>query len=182
MIGKATLVAREVKFDGFTFQGDLGSRLFFEKCHFKDMNLGKGGGWFGGRFMSRWQFRDCRIEGSFTDKWISKRVGLQLVDCHVERVDFPSIEYVEGDEPSDMARQDWAMVRNTHFRKCVIPVSVLSLLDDCSFEECRLIDDPTPLVFATKVTRTLYLADCRWDIKALPSELVLEQKKISERQ
>jgi|GEM_PF-948880 len=178
--GRATLVAREVAFDGFTFQADLSSQLFFVKCHFKDMNVGKAGPWSSGRFMTRWQFRECRIEGSFTEKWNSRDFGLQMVNCQVERVEFPSIEYDKGDEPSEFAGQDWAMVRNTHFRKCVIPVSVLSLLDDCSFAECRFIDDPSPVAFATKITRTIYLEDCQWDVKALPAEFVVEQKKISE--
>lgn len=181
LIGRATLVAREVMFDGFTFEGDLSSQLFFEKCHFKDMNLGKGGGWVGGRFMTRWQFRDCRIEGSFAQQWNSKRFGLQMVNCQVERVEFPSIEYDKDDEPSAFASQDWAMVRNTHFRKCVIPVSVLSILEDCSFEACRFIDDPSPLTFATKITRTIFLEDCQWNVKALPAEFIVEQKKMSER-
>lgn len=180
LMGSATLVAREVEFNGFTFQGDLSSRLFFEKCFFKDMNLGKGGGWFGGRFMTRWQFRDCRIEGSFTEKWNSKLFGLQMVNCEVERVEFPSIEYDKDDEPSEFAGQDWAMVRKTHFRKCVIPVSVLSLLDGCSFEECRFVDDPGPVIFATRITRTIYLENCQWNVKTLPAEFVVEQKKISE--
>jgi len=61
-----------------------------------------------------------------------------MVNCHVERVEFPSIEYAKEDEPSDFAVQNWAMVRNTHFRKCVIPVSVLSLLADCSFRRVSI--------------------------------------------
>lgn len=121
-----------------------------------------------------------RIEGSFTEKWNSKLFGLQMVNCEVERVEFPSIEYDKEDEPSEFAGQDWAMVRKTHFRKCVIPVSVLSLLDGCSFEECRFIDDPGPVVFATKITRTIYLENCQWNVKALPAEFVVEQKKMSE--
>lgn len=181
IIGRSTLVARDVKFDGFTFLGDLSSQLFFEKCQFKDVNVGKGGTWFSGRFMTRWQFRDCRIEGSFTEKWNSKQFGLQMVNCHVERVEFPSIEYDAADEPSEVARQDWAMVRSTHFRKCVIPVSVLSLLENCTFEECRFVDDATPVTFATKVTRTVYLDNCQWAVKALPAEFVVEQRKISEK-
>jgi hypothetical protein len=181
IMGRATLVAREVEFDGFTFLGDLSSRLFFEKCQFKDVKVGKGGPWFSGRFMTRWQFRDCRIEGSFTEKWNSKQFGLQMVNCHVERVEFPSIEYDATDEPSEVARQDWAMVRSTHFRKCVIPVSVLSLLENCTFEECRFVDDAMPVTFATRVTRTVYLDNCQWAVKALPAEFVVEQRKISEK-
>ena len=181
IIGRATLVANEVEFNGFTFHGDLSSQLFFVKCQFKDTIIGKGGPWFSGRFMTRWQFRDCRIEGSFIEKWNSKQFGLQMVNCEVERVEFPSIEYDAEDEPSELAGQEWAMVRNTHFRKCVIPVSVLSLLDDCSFEECRFVDDATPLTFATEIKRTVYLDNCQWQIKALPAGLVVEQKKISEK-
>lgn len=101
--------------------------------------------------------------------------------CEVERVEFPSIEYDAEDEPSELAGQEWAMVRNTQFRKCVIPVSVLSLLDDCSFEECRFVDDATPLSFATGIKRTVCLDNCQWQIKSLPAGLVVEQKKISEK-
>jgi hypothetical protein len=180
-MGRATLVANEVEFDGFTFLGDLSSQLFFVKCRFKDMNLGKGGPWGAGRFMTRWQFRECRIEGSFTEKWNSKQFGLQMVNCEVERVEFPSIEYDPEDEASELAGQDWAMVRNTHFRKCVIPVSVLSLLDDCSFEECRFVDNGTPVNFASEIKRTVYLDNCQWQVKALPAGFVVEQKKISEK-
>jgi hypothetical protein len=181
MLGKATLVAREVEFNGFTLLGDLGSRLFFEKCQFKGMNLGKGGPWFGGRFMTRWQFRDCLIEGSFVEKWNSRHFGVQMVDCRVERVTFPPIDYDAADEPSELAGQDWAMVKNSHFRKCVIPVSVLSLLDECSFEECRFVDDPAPKPFTGKLTRTIYLDRCQWNVKALPTEFVVEQKPLSSR-
>lgn len=181
IMGRATLVASEVEFNGFTFHGDLSSVLFFVKCRFKDIIIGKGGPWFSGRFMTRWQFRDCHIEGSFIEKWNSRQFGLQMVNCEVERVEFPSIEYDPGDEPSELASQDWAMVRNTHFRKCVIPVSVLSLLDDCSFEECRFVDDAVPLTFATGIKRTAYLDNCQWQIKALPAGLVVEQKTISEK-
>lgn len=180
IVGNSTLSAREAQFNGFIFRGDLGTRFYFEKCLFKDMYLGKGGGWFGGRFMSRWQFRECRIEGSFVEHWNSRHFGLQMVDCHVERVKFPSIEYEKEDEPSEVAGQDWAMVRNTHFRKCVIPVSVLSLLDHCSFEDCRFIGDPQPLVFASAITRTVFLKDCKWEVKALPDKFVVERKALSE--
>jgi hypothetical protein len=181
IMGRATLVANEVEFDGFTFHGDLSSQLFFLKCRFKDMILGKGGPWASGRFMTRWQFRECSIEGSFSEKWNSREFGVQMVNCHVERVEFPSIEYAKEDEPSDFAVQNWAMVRNTHFRKCVIPVSVLSLLADCSFEECRFIDDDTPLTFASEIKRTVYLDNCQWQVKALPAGFVVEPKKISEK-
>lgn len=177
----SVLVARDVQFNGFLLLGDLNSRFYFEKCQFKDMNLRKGGAWFGGRFMSRWQFRDCRIEGSLVEDWSSRKFGIQMVACQVERVKFPSIQYDEGDEPSEVAGQSWARVRNTHFRKCVIPVSVLSLLDDCSFEECRFVDDLTPLTFTMPVARTVYLQDCKWEIKALPDKFTLNQKKLSEK-
>ncbi|HRQ90095.1 MAG TPA: hypothetical protein PLA50_14950, partial [Bacteroidia bacterium] len=181
IVGKSTLVAREVKFDGFIFRGDLGTRFYFEKCLFKDMLLGKGGAWFGGRFMSRWQFRECRIEGSFIEQWNSRHFGVQMVNCHVERVKFPSIEYDVEDEPSEVAGHVWATVRNTHFRKCVIPASVLSLLENCSFEDCRFVADPRPLDFSTTITRTVFLKDCKWEVKTFPKGFVVERKELSEK-
>ena len=48
------------------------------------------------------------------------------------------------------------------------------------FFRCRFIDDLGPVVFATKITRTIYLENCQWNVKALPAEFVVEQKKMSE--
>jgi len=131
--------------------------------------------------MSRWQFRECRIEGSFIEQWNSRHFGVQMVNCHVERVKFPSIEYDVEDEPSEVAGHVWATVRNTHFRKCVIPASVLSLLENCSFEDCRFVADPRPLDFSTTITRTVFLKDCKWEVKTFPKGFVVERKELSEK-
>ena len=73
------------------------------------------------------------------------------------------------------------MVGRTNFRKCVIPVSVLRLLDNCTFEECRLVDDATPVTFASKVTRTVHLDNRQWAVRALQAGFDVERRKISEK-
>lgn len=180
IMGRALLVANEVEFDGFGFEGDLSSQLFFVKCHFKNVTVGKGGPWLGGRFMTRWQFRECQIEGAFATRWNSKLLGVQMANCEVAGVEFPPIEYDKDDEPSEWAGQPWAQIRNSHFQGCVVPVSVLSAMDDCSFEDCRFVDDPAPVTFANRIARTIYLENCQWEVKALPAEFKLEQKRMSD--
>ncbi len=181
IIGNYVTVARGVTFDSFGFYGDLGAKLFLKDSTFKDMNIGKAGGWFGGSPMTRWQFLDCTISGSFAKRWESSHIGLQMVNCEVERVEFVPIIYHQDHKPGAFALSQWAMIRDTHFRKCVIPVSVLSLMENCTFDDCRFIDDPEPPVFEVAVHRTIYVQGCNWLIKNLPANLTIDQKPLSER-
>ncbi len=176
-VGNSLTTGKLLKFQDINFSGNLGSKLYFEQCTFKDMLLGKGGGWFGGAFMSRWQFRNCAIEGSFSDVWGSRHTGVQMLGCRIERVKFPSIEYHNEDEPSAIALNDEMMILESYFYQCEIPVSVLSLTEDCVFVDCRFVDDPEPLTFAEKVKRTLKVENCEVKYAPIPAnlEFVLEE-------
>ena len=180
-VGNYVTVAKGVTFDSFGLYGNLGAKLYLQDCTLKDMDIGKGGGWFGGRPMTRWQFLNCTITGSFVKRWESSHIGLQMVNSHVERVEFVPIKYHKDDKPGAFALSDWAMIRDTHFRKCVIPASVLSLMENCTFDDCRFIDDPEPPVFEVAVQRTIYIQNCNWLIKDLPTNLTIDQKPLSAR-
>jgi hypothetical protein len=181
VVGNSLVVAKDVTFRKFQFQGDLGSVLHFENCRFEDMIIGKGGPWFGGPFMSRWQMRDCTVSGSFIDRWVIKNVGVQIIGGQFERVEFPPIEYESDQEPSEVASQDWATFSGVRFRKCVLPASVLSLTDNCEFDDCRFIDDPKPVEFKSPITRTLFVSDCTDNLKNVSKNLKLEKKPIPDR-
>ena len=125
--------------------------------------------------MSRWQFRNSDFYGGFKKKWESHLTGVQMVDSRLERVEFPSIKYGKQQEPSAWAQNDWALIYKCTLRKCVIPVSVLSIMEDCSFVDCRFVDDPTPVTFKTVVKRTVNESKCSWKIRNMPENLVITE-------
>ncbi len=177
-VANAITTGKSLTFEGFNLRGNLGSRLYLEQCSFKDMVMGKGGGWFGGRFMSRWQFRNCAIEGSFVDTWATRHTGVQMLGCRIEGVKFPPLVYLNDDEPSEIALNDEMMILDSYFAQCEIPVSVLSLTEDCVFVDCRFVADPNPLTFAGKVKRTLKVDNCEVDYGALPANLEFELEEL----
>lgn len=180
-VANAVTVGKALRFEGFRFHGNLGSRLYFEQSSFDNMLIGKGGGWFGGAFMSRWQFRSCAIRGSFIEKWITRQTGVQMLGCRIEDVTFPPLEYHDDDDPSAIAKNDQMMILDSCFFRCTIPVSVLSLTEDCGFIECRFVDDLQPLQFAGKVKRTLKVENCQVEYKALPVNLELDLRELDRR-
>lgn len=181
MVGNSLVVAREVSFRDFTLRGDLGSVLHFENCTFDDMVIGKGGPWFGGNYMSRWQMRNCIVKGSFIEQWNINHSGVQIIGGQFERVEFPSIEYDAGQEPSEVARHEWATFSGVRFRKCTLPASVLSLTENCEFDDCRFVDDTKTLEFKTPVARVLYVTNCTDAQRNVPKNLTLEMKPLVER-
>lgn len=181
IVGNSQVVAKDVTFRKFLFRGDLGSVLHFENCRFEDVMIGKGGPWFGGAFMTRWQLKDCTVTGSFIDRWVIKHTGVQIIGGLFERVEFPSIEYESDQDPSEVANHDWATFSGVRFRKCTLPASVLSLAVNCEFDDCRFVDDTAPIEFKTPISRTLYVANCTDDLKKLSKNLVFDKKPIAER-
>jgi len=177
-VGASIIVAKETTFNGFNLYGDLKARFFFTDCNFIDMNIGKGGAWGGGGPMTRWQFRNCKIKGSFIGIWNSKKIGIQMRNCQIERVEFPSIEYEKDFGASEILSGEWAVIQDCYFRKCAIPMSVLSLMDNCSFDDCRFIDDPASTPFNRTVSRVIFVKDCKWLIKNLPSNLTIDRKPL----
>lgn len=177
-VGPSSVVAKEVIFTGFNLYGDLSAKFYFSDCSFVDMNMGKSGAWGGGGPMTRWQFRNCKIKSSFIGKWNSKQIGIQMSNCQLERVEFPSIEYEKGFGASEILSGKWAIIQGCHFRKCTIPMSVLSLMDNCSFDDCRFIDDPATTPFNRTVNRVIFVKDCKWLIKKLPPNLTIERKPL----
>ena len=180
-VANSITTGKSLMFEGFNFRGNLSSRLYFEGCSFKDMLLGKGGGWFGGVFMSRWQFRDCAIEGSFTDLWGTRHTGVQMLGCRIERVTFPPLDYQNEDEPSAIALHDEMMILDSYFHGCEIPVSVLSLTEGCVFIDCSFVADPKPPTFAEKVKRTLKVENCQVKYGTLPTNLEFELQELPRR-
>jgi len=180
-VANSITTGKSLWFENFIFQGNLGSRIYLEQCSFKDMHMGKGGGWFGGRFMSRWQFRSCAIEGSFIDSWGTRHTGVQMLGCRIERVKFPALEYQNEDEPSEIALNDEMMILDSYFYQCEIPVSVLSLTEDCAFVDCRFVADPTPLIFADRVKRTLKVENCKVEYAELPANLEFKLEELPQR-
>ena len=49
---------------------ERGMRVISDDCDFEDVNIGKADAWFAGNFMSKWQFRDCNIQGALLGKWL----------------------------------------------------------------------------------------------------------------
>ncbi|MDF1755685.1 MAG: hypothetical protein P1U89_23045 [Verrucomicrobiales bacterium] len=170
-----TTVGTEIQFSDFKFNGNLNTEFFFTDCTFQNVDIGKGGGWFGGKFMSRWQLRDCKFHNHFEEKWESHLTGVQIINSTFERVDFPSIIYHEDHEPSDWANEEWAVFYQCQFRKCEIPISVLSIMQDCSFDNCRFFMDEPEISFAKKVERTIHERDSVWKVKTLPENFVVNK-------
>ena len=178
-VSRRKVVANGVDFNGLHLRGGLNSVLFFKDCEFEDVTIGKADAWFAGNFMSKWQFRDCNIKGSLLGNWVPNHTGLQMYRCTVERVDFSPITYQQ--EPSHVALHSWAMILNTHFRKCEIPQSMLSLMENCSFEGCFFVEDVKPLPdFENPVHRVLYIDGGSWKIKNSPNNLTFERKPLRE--
>lgn len=179
--GGSTNVGEKISFRNFAYQGDLGTRFYFRNCTFEDVTVGKGGGWFGGRFMSRWQFRDCQFSGEFLTEWQSRLTGIQAWRCEFKDIEFPPVEFHKDDRPAEFANHEWALFLRCHFEKCKIPISVLSLMEECSFDDCRFLDDPKPLKFESPIERVLYAQSCDWSVQHRPNNLTFTERPLSEK-
>ena len=177
-VGPASVVGEKVNFSRLNLIGGLSARFYFDDCSFSEVLMGKGGAWGAKGLQTRWQFRNCKITGSLFGEWNSKKIGIQMSNCQLEKVEFPSIQYESGFTPSDVVGGRWGVIQDSYFRKCTIPVSVLSLMNNCSFEDCRFVDDPTPPTFSRPVKIVIFVRDAKWMIKNLPENLSIERKPL----
>jgi hypothetical protein len=165
-LGDATFIARKSTLSGMTLRGDLSSRGFFADCVIKDSTIGKGGGWFGGDYGSRWHFERCTIERSLLPEFVIEKTGLRLIDCTVRGLEIPTIRFGKT-KISEAAPSDWLQVRRTRFEQCKIPLSFLLITDACTFVNCTFVDDTDPVPVLDKpVTVTLYELNSIWRTKA----------------
>jgi hypothetical protein len=158
-IDKGSWQAEGTLFAGIEIKAEFGATFEAKDSLFSAARLGKGGGWFGDAFSSKWTFRNCAFAGSFISPWKVIDIGVQVEGCTFHEVDFPALVYAK-DAGKEVAR-DWFQIRNSRFINCKIPESLLIATKDCVFENCTFGSPEEDLRIETPVKTTVYLTDTR---------------------
>lgn len=167
-----------VVFESANVTGGLDADWHFINCAFDHTRLAKGDGWMARQQASRWKFENCRIKGSFFERWNTKDVGYNVDSTTFEDVKFPDLQYME--EAGKLAQSDTLRMKNCRFVSCEIPLSVLITTENCVFEQCTFRDDATGLSISSTATVKAYTSGGSNRIRNLPPQVKLEIRDVRE--
>ena len=146
-------------FIGIKITAEWGAEFKATNSLFSNCQLGKGGGWFGDYFSSKWTFDNCVFAGSFIQPWKIADVGVRLNQCTFHEVDFSPLLFHK--DAGDEVKRSWLAIKNCRFINCKIPESLLIATKGCVFEGCTFGPPETEMRIKSPVQTTIYLTDRR---------------------
>jgi len=176
-IDEGMMIGTGVVFEDVLLALDLGGRVEFEDCVFKDCNMRKGGGWFNS-WSGKWVFKNCVFDGGFFDKWSTRNVGVKLSNCTFYDVDFPTFNYHK--DAGSEAQHEWRTIEECLFKKCEVPASVMAATMDCVFDGCKFLTDPREYDYETPVDLRAIVVNTRGRVPPSPPNVTVRVSPVGD--
>lgn len=152
---EAHISGKEVVATQFIFCGGYKCQMDFDSSTFLECDFSKRHSASASRFSIKLRFDQCYFEKGFVKRWNIVDMGVIAKNCTFHDCVLPTYEFKEP--YSESLLREELVLEACHFVRCTVPASVLWLCQNCTFTDCRFVDDSSKFFIAKKIQVSLGL-------------------------